>query len=323
MKYLFSSLPLADMAHRHPITYFDISSRGGFQDDLHPLAFGVDAVGFEPDPEEFRHLQTLPPGPWKSVMLLPHGISAQSGPQTLHVPADPQSASLLKHDQAIGKKFNKPQFFEIQRQIEIQTLSLSDALGETDFSSVDYLKIGIEGAELPVFRLAPELMKTALALKTEMSFIPIRTDQPLASEVDQFLGGGGFELMDIAGPAHWRRHGYLIHPYYSPETPPYSKGQIVQADFLYLRDADSLSEDLPRLLKLALIAMSLGYFDHALMALERPAVADHLAREYKKTPLEMVAPASKLYGRKMFIRAVHRQVRDLIPFLRYSKNLVR
>jgi hypothetical protein len=37
----------------------------------------------------------------------------------------------------------------------------------------------------------------------------------------------------------------------------------------------------------------------------------------------MVAPASKLYGRKMFIRAVHRQVRDLIPFLRYSKNLVR
>ena len=323
LKNLFHRLPVAVVAKRYPLSLFDIGSRGGFIDDLHPIAIAVEAVGFEPDPVAFKLLQNSSPDPWKSVKHLSKGISGQTGRQTLYIPRDPQSASLLIHDTAIGEKFDKLQFFEVDRIEDIQTLSLTDALTEAGLNSIDYLKIDIEGAELSVFESSSEVISDVLAVKTEVSFIPFRKDQPLAGDIDQFLRQRGFELMDIIEPAHWRRQGYLIHPYYSSETPPYSKAQIVQADQLYFRDPESLYDDVERLLKLSLIAMSLGFFDHALMIMERPEVTDHLRSEFGKSPRDFVVPASKIYGRKIFFHAVYRQFRDLVPFIRYLKNFVR
>ncbi|MBT4939410.1 MAG: FkbM family methyltransferase [Rhodospirillaceae bacterium] len=322
MKNIFSSLELADIADRYSLNYFDIGSRGGFQNDLHSLAFAVEVVGFEPDPIEFKHLLTISPEPWKSINYLPFGISGQSGEQNLYIPTDPQSASLMKHNVAIGEKFDKPQFFEVDRIEKIQTLSLNDALEKTKFKSIDFMKIDIEGAEMSVFKSSPEVMKGVLAIKTEISFLPFREDQPLASDIDNFLRHAGFELMDIIEPSHWRRHGYLIHPYYSTEMPPYSRAQIVQADYLYFRNPESVGGDITKLLKLSLIALSFGYFDHALIILELPEVEKFLDSEFKLSPIEIVAPASKIYGRKAFLKAFYQQGRNLIPFLRYMKNLL-
>ena len=319
---IYSSLPIANIARHYSLTYFDIGSRGGFQDDLHPIAFAVDAVGFEPDPAEFKRLQSQSPQPWKTVTYLPQGVSDQTGQRTLHIPIDPQSASLLKHNSTIGKKFDKPQFFEINRTEKIETLCLNDALKKTVFTSIDYMKIDIEGAELAVFKSSPEVMKDILAIKTEISFVPFRENQPLAGDVDSHLKQAGFELMDIDGPHHWRRHGYLVHPYYSNENPPYSKGQIVQADYLYFRDPNSLEGNIDQLLRLSLISMSFGYFDHALMILERQEISEFLYTEFGCSPIQIVAPASKAYGRKAFLRAFYQQGRNLVPFVRYFRNLL-
>ena len=35
----------------------DVGARGGFEPDLLPIAWAVDAVGFEPEPEAFSRLQ--------------------------------------------------------------------------------------------------------------------------------------------------------------------------------------------------------------------------------------------------------------------------
>ncbi len=81
-----------------------------------------------------------------------------------------------------------------------------------------------------------------------------------------------------------------MHPYYSAENPPYTKAQIMHADFLYFRDPDSLDGDIPKLLKLSLIALSFGYFDHALMILEGPEVAEFLSAEFGNAPIDIVSP---------------------------------
>lgn len=319
----FQDLPLATVARQHPLTYFDIGSRGGLQDDLSPIAFAVDAVGFEPDPAEYARLQDAPSSPWKSFTLLPTGVSGETGPRQLYIPEDPQSASLLEHDNAIGEKFDKPQFFRLRRTETVDTLSLSDALRQSGLDRIDFLKIDIEGAELEVFRSSEALMANVLAVKTEVSFIPFRKDQPLAGEVGEFLRQNGFELMDIITPAHWRRHGYLIHPYYSAESPPYSRAQIVQADYLLFRDPETLTDDTAALLRLSLIALWLGFFDHASMILERPDVSANLDRDFGLSPGALVVPASKRYGRAAFLGAFYQQFRGAVPFLRYLKNLMK
>ena len=103
------------MARHYGLTYLDIGSKGGFQDDLHPVALAVNVVGFEPYPAEFKYLQSRPSEPWISVIYLPQGGSDQTWRQTLYMPTDPQSAYLLKHKATTGVKFYKPQFFEIDR----------------------------------------------------------------------------------------------------------------------------------------------------------------------------------------------------------------
>ena len=78
-KNLFSNLPVAKLAQDHPINYFDIGSRGGFQEDLFPLAFAVNAVGFEPEPVALEKLKQKKNEPWLTVNFLPFGISGKSG----------------------------------------------------------------------------------------------------------------------------------------------------------------------------------------------------------------------------------------------------
>ena len=320
---IFRTLPAGLLAEEYPITSFDIGSRGGFQSDLSPIAFAVNVVGFEPDPAAYEKVKSSQEKEWRSVSLFLEGVSGTSGVRALYVPKDPQSASLLRHDPTIGLKFDKPQFFELARTEEVPTITLGEALERTHHPNIDYLKIDIEGAELEVFESSKNILEDVLAVKTEISFIPFRAGQPLANDVERHLLSLGFELMDIVGPAHWRRHGYIVHPYYSGEVPPYTRAQIVQGDYLMFRSPRSLEGKPVKQVQLAIISMALGYFDHALMTLESPEAAEHLRDEFGLTPLEVVAPASKLYGRKVFLQSIYAQIRGLVPFLRYARNLLR
>ncbi len=321
MENLFRKLAVAGMAEALPLRYVDIGSRGGFQSDLLPIAFAVDALGFEPDSEAFAALNGALSDPWRSATYLPCGVGAKTGSANLYVPTDPQSASLMEHDPEIGRKFDKPQFFELDRTEQVEILSLETALERAGFDSIDYLKIDIEGPELEVIQSSPAVVRELLCLKVEVSFVPFRFEQPLASDIDQFMRTQGFELFNILGAAHWRRQGYHIHPYYSRERVPYARGQIVQADYLYFRTLDSVENDATRLMKLALLFMAQGYFDHAIMALECPVAETALRDTFGLSPIDVVAPASKRYGRRAFVTAAWRQLRGIVPFLRYQRNL--
>ena len=79
IKNLFFNLPVAQLAQEHPINYFDIGSRGGFQEDLFPIAFSVNAVGFEPEVIALEKLRNKESDPWLTVNFLPFGISGKGG----------------------------------------------------------------------------------------------------------------------------------------------------------------------------------------------------------------------------------------------------
>ena len=119
---IFRTLPAGVLAKEYPITSFDIGLRGGFQSDLSPIAFAVNAVGFEPDPAAYEQVKSCQEKLWRSVSVFRGGVSGKSGVRTLFVPKDPQSASLLRHDQTIGLKFDKPQFFQVHNLQHIKAL---------------------------------------------------------------------------------------------------------------------------------------------------------------------------------------------------------
>ena len=313
---IFQKLPLAHVARDYPLTYVDIGVRNGFQRDLSPLAFSTHVVGFEPEPNEFERIKGLSDGAWASRRVLPHAISPDGGSARLHVTRDQDAASLLKPIDGVGEKYGKTQFFDIEHTITVPTLTLPDALEESGLSSMDYLKIDIEGAEFKVFQSAEELLGETLVIKTEACYLPVRDGQGLVWEIDAFLGEKGFVLMDIDRPAHWRREGYDLHPFISDQSPPYARGQLVHGDFLYFRDAGSLDDRIEPLIKLGLLAMSFGYFDHAMMAFERPPVRGYLADTYNLSVEDVVIPASRMYGRRAFFHAFRETLMRSAGFVR-------
>ncbi len=144
-----------------------------------------------------------------------------------------------------------------------------------------------------------------------------------AHQLDQYMCDNGFILMDLIDPAHWRRQGYIIHPHSANESPPYSKGQIMHGDYLYFRDPETLGDIPEALIKLALISMSLGYFDNALMILERTSAQQYISDRYGESAINIIDPASRKYGRKIFLKALYSQIRGLVPLMRYSRNALK
>ncbi|MBI2239232.1 MAG: FkbM family methyltransferase [Magnetospirillum gryphiswaldense] len=298
----FRKTTLAGTFAQAGLVAVDIGSRGGFDPELLPIAWAVDGIGFEPEPQAFEQLRGLSPAPWRSVTWLPFAVGAENGPATLYVPPDPVGASLLEHDPAVGERFGLSHLTSDCRPVPVETLTLDTALDGRPLP--DYLKLDVEGAELSILKSAPASLAHCVAIKAEASFVPARKQQPVVADLDVFLRGQGFELMDIIRPMRWRSKPVAPHPYSWQGEPAYSKGQISQCDLLYFRHPQAMA-DQKQSLKAGLVAAALGYFDRAMPLLTAAGIPTaHLTR------------VSRQFGRHEAIDTICRHLRDLVPLLR-------
>ncbi|MBC7953937.1 MAG: FkbM family methyltransferase [Rhodospirillaceae bacterium] len=313
---LFRNTAFAPVYEAAGLSAMDIGSRGGFDAELLPIAWAVDCMGFEPEPEAFAQLAALNPAPWRSLRWVPSAVGPETGSATLHLPANPIGASLLAHDPEIGVRFGLEALTTVERRLTVDTVTLDEAMTRWSLPAPAYLKLDVEGAELSILQSAPRVLSHMTALKTEASFIPARKDQPLAADLDVFLRGHGFVLMDILHPQRWRHQPLPPHPYSWAGAPAYSRGQIAQCDLLYFRDPAAIpAEDGETALQAGLIAMAFGFFDHALDLFERPAVAQALAAHGVDFRRE-TAIISRRCGRFAAMAAIRHHLRNMVPLLR-------
>lgn len=275
------------------MTCLDVGARGGFTTNLLPLAWVVDAYGFEPDPEECARLNRAAieqPGAWRSLRFVPTALSGSGGSRTLYLTRRRGTSSMLKVNPGAAEKFSRGDYYIVERQVEVPTMPLDEAAAAYRFTDAVYMKIDIEGMELEVFRAAPKLLSGLLALRVEIGFLPCREGQPGFHDIEACLREYGFAPMGFAELHHWRRATRLKHPKLSQGPIPYSRGQLAHGDMLYFRDPDSLPDDSPeaiiRLLQMAFLAMAYEFVDHAAYILGRPAVAAHLASTYAGLDVE-------------------------------------
>ncbi len=315
MKNLLASTPLKPLAEPRPLVALDIGARGMFDEDLLPIAWCVDAIGFEPEPEEFARLAATPAdATWRSLTYLPCAISGHNGPRTLYVPTTPNSASLLKHDPAIGARFAYPNMFDCRQQVAVETRSLDDLAAERGWDRIDYIKLDIEGAELEVLQGAASLLPKVAAIKLESAFFPMRVGQPLVGDILAWAREQGFALLDMTGVQRWRTGPLAAHPYLRRADPAYSRGQIAQCDLLFARDETS-PVDAETLIRTALAVSAFGFFDHARRILQAPAVVDALGGKFGDLGRALDA-ASRAYGQAASRRDFAATLRGLVPRIR-------
>ena len=59
------------------------------------------------------------------------------------------------------------------------------------------------------------------------------------------------------------------------------------------------------------------------MILDMRSVENHLVKRYRKKSIDYVSSASLKYGRHIFFKNLYKTFRNLIPLIRYSKNIIR
>jgi FkbM family methyltransferase len=144
--------------------------------------------------------------------LLPYAAGPEEAKAEIHVAAKADSSSLLP-------------ISDLQTQLhpgtqEVGTESIEirrpdDVLPVDDLAGPVFVKIDVQGFELEALKGMPRLLAKAAAVYIEVSFVPLYTGQPLASEIIDFMHGAGFEIVGVHNLA------------------PSSKGESVQADMLF------------------------------------------------------------------------------------------
>ncbi|MGP9814535.1 FkbM family methyltransferase [Rhodopseudomonas sp. NSM] len=190
---------------------------------------------FEPLEPERRLLQSVVAAP---LTCHPVALGAAQGEATFHVTSKRDSSSLFRP----GASQQAASGVTLTGSIKVQVARLTDVLDVAALPRPILMKLDVQGGELDVIAGAVSVLPMIDAIYTEVSFVMLYEQQPLASEITTFLDKHGFALRGVYN--HFFAAG--IGP--------------TQADFLYVR-----SEWPPR------ASATAGGGDRAFPALLEPA----------------------------------------------------
>jgi FkbM family methyltransferase len=201
-------------------------------------------IGFDPQPLVLQSLQQKR-SPLETY--LPYAVG-DGTTQTLHICAASGMTSLLKPDVRSLALFQRfPEFGRVVASEQVQTRELD---GIEEITDLDYLKIDIQGSELAVFRSGRKKLAAAVAIQTEVSFLPLYENQPTIGLLDGEMRAQGFIPHMFVKVKRW-----ILSPLMVNNNPRQPLNQLMEADVVYVRDfrnPAALTEE--QLKHLALIA---------------------------------------------------------------------
>lgn len=189
------------------------------------LRDGATLVGFEPNPDALARLNLMKRD---RETYLPHAVGDGEA-HTLYVCAAQGMTSLLRPNHAVLDLFHGfPRWAAVTETRPVDTVRLDDV---AEARGADMLKIDIQGGELMAMRHAEALLADLLVIQTEVEFLPMYVDQPLFSDIDQFLRARGFVLHRFFPTA-----SRVIAPMLVGADIYAGMSQLVWADAIFVRD---------------------------------------------------------------------------------------
>ncbi len=204
-----------------------------------------EVIGFEPQAAALQALLRNK-GPYERYF--PH-VLGDGAMHTLHVCRASGMTSLLEPDPLTLAVFGDylHTLGEVLAQGPVQTRRLDEL---TEIPHLDFLKIDVQGSELAVFRGGTRKLAEAVAIQTEVSFVPLYRKQPTLADVDAELRAHGFIPHAFEAIKKWPIAPCVVNGY--SRKPP---NQLLEADLVYVRDfskADTLTDE--QLKQLSMIA---------------------------------------------------------------------
>jgi len=310
INYLLS--PLEKLAVHVNITALDVGARGNIKPDLELIKHSVDWLRFEPDESGFTSKND---NDWRSVSYIPYAVAAREETFNLHIYKRRGCSSKYTADKMLASLFSRGGYYELDDEMKVHGRPLDSIVSEYALRHPAFLKIDVQGMEIECFSGAKGILENDLVgIRTEVSFLPIYIDQPLFANVDQALRPFGFQPMLWIEMHEWRRTTRTKLPVLDPGPMPYSRGQIVHGDLLYLLQPEQLRSsnetEIQRLVRLGIISTCYDLFDHALAVFEREEVRNYCHSIIKIDPVELLEKFSKEKSRRY--KGIRRFIRHVL-----------
>lgn len=239
-----------EVYEKNPFVSYDIGASGGLISLLDWELFPHQKIyGFEPIQAEYAKLVAM----YKSSQKH-HVYNLAVADKTGRIPF-----FLSKH---VGTS-STFQVFEGMTKIEVDAIKLDDFVKSYEALPPDFIKIDVEGGELPALRSGHDMMEShTLCIVSEYAFWRMNENETRFSQLDSYLSENGFILFDLTiNNANFSNVGG-------------KKGKLRTGDALYIKDfkwlhetvlADFSNDELRvKLLKLVLICYRYLYVDYAL-----------------------------------------------------------
>jgi 2-O-methyltransferase len=204
------------------ITIFDIGACEGEDSVRYANRFPRSTVyAVEPVPGNVELLKaTIKTYGASNVKVLPYALSDKRGKGRMYVsagrpPSVPdsdkwdygnKSSSLMEPDQHL----QIIPWVHFDDVVEVETRTMEDVCAEYGIERVDFIHMDVQGAELKVLDGLGPLFARVAAIWLEVEAVPLYRDQPLKSDVADYLCARGFEIEkdtvnDISGDQLWVR----------------------------------------------------------------------------------------------------------------------
>jgi FkbM family methyltransferase len=214
------------------VSFLDVGASGGIIPRWHPYRGHIAFTGIEPDERSIPELlNSADAKAFKSYDIVPRGAWNRSGPVPITFTRKPMCSLHFQPNIPFLSRFPNPERFDVVGSSDVACRTLDDLLGGSG-KSCDFIKLDLEGGELPVLEGARATLGSCLGLHVEVSFQPIRDTQPLFGDVAKFLAGYGIEFIDFVTLLRWGRDAFD------------GLGQMVFADALFLRAPETLVKSL-------------------------------------------------------------------------------
>jgi FkbM family methyltransferase len=240
-------------------------------------------VAFEPQSEA---LAVLNAGAGELETYLPHAVGDGSRGHLNICRASGMTSLLVPNERVLQCFPGFSHFGEVVGGVAIETRSLDSIL---EIQQIDLLKIDVQGAELSIFRGGSSKLASAVAIQTEVSFVPLYKNQPVFGDIDLALRSLGF-IPHMFASINRR----MILPVHVAGNPFAAMNQLLEADVVYVRDftrAENMSEE--QLKQLALIAhYCYGSYDLSARCIEAASARGSLPPGSVTDYLEIVKTTS-------------------------------
>ena len=238
----------------------------------------VQAISFEPDPEEFKNLLRQKRD---NDTIFKNAIFDCEGEIRLYLTRAPGCSSVFRPNISFLEQFPETERYEVVDQQIVSAVTLDSVVSQNAIRDIDFLKIDVQGAELAVLNGATKTLDQHIfGVHVEVEFHEIYLGQPLFPEIHSCLQKNhDLSLYDLR-KSHWKyKEGKGNGP---------NKGQLIFADALYLRSPEALidwvTDQSPvrrrgKLLKAIVVGIFFGVTDYSHKVLALGSEANIISQE--------------------------------------------